>query len=85
MEKGRHILGNEQYPCLECLEDIDGMPQICFHDKRIMPSVFPPGAIRLCPRCDPSQSGRMKMSRAGTPPIGEIPGTTKRVIRAVVV
>lgn len=61
------------------------MPQICFLDKLSIPSVFPPGAIRLLPRCDPPQSCRLEVSRAGTPPIGEIPGTTKRVIRAVVV
>ena len=53
-------------------------------DERIIFSILDPGAARLLPRCDPPGSGRLKMSRAGSTPIGEIPGTTRCVIRAVV-
>jgi hypothetical protein len=55
------------------------------HDERIIFSILHPGAVRLFPRCNPPQSGRLKMSRAGSTPLGEIPGTARCVIRAVVV
>ena len=54
-------------------------------EKLIIPSVFPPGATSFFPRCDPSRSGRLKVFRAGSTPIREIPGTTTRVIPALVV
>ena len=54
-------------------------------DKLIIPSAFHPGAIRLFPRCHPPRPGRLKMFRAGSTPMREIPGTTKRMIRVLVV
>jgi hypothetical protein len=55
------------------------------HDKRIIPSVFHTGGIRLFPRCHPPRSGRLKMSRTGSTPPRELPGTARSVICAVVV
>ncbi len=64
---------------------MESMDPLVKEDKLIIPSAFHPGVIRLFPRCDPPRSARLKMSRAGSTPVGEIPGTTRCVIRAVVV
>jgi hypothetical protein len=63
--------------------EVDGTAER--QDERIIFSILHPGAIRLFPRSDPPRSGRLEVSRAGSTPIGEIPGTARCVIRAVVV